>query len=1354
MGLFEGAHAKLGSVVPSGRIHRQQTLDPDALNTHILAHPHVVHHPIGSTVSSSSLPVLSSSNVVLDNINGNVLDQEKSLVDTHTLIENAIAAAQAITRTPTPSAAAGAAAAGFVRTTTPSLARTQTPTLAQITPPRQISSSVQDDSSSTTNGVAGIAEVSVNTQPEGSPLPALSAWEKQKLERQQRIASLSERLQSMDQQIEQKEQTHQIKQQYSKQKLTIESIADAQPEHIQADASNMVQPAVPVIPVEVPVVKSLVFDPDQYEGKGKLTRNTELNGTVLTTVAGLNVVDAVAGDLHADDDLSIDAIINTETIPEVVSDDEGDDILSNTHMDPLTPTPANGDKANEVGDASALALLETLRASPDSDSPTQPTITTQSLKATQASKASSASSTTASNFEDSMNLPIDVRMTRRLNNRDNKRKHKKQQAQFESITEHDDEEHVHGDHTHKEHEQAHTTMPTVGRPKTTEHEVEDSQQVSVSVSSSYNAIQDAEQWRQANILVSVVMGSEEQERSRETTDALAGAADNNAPLSSLSSPRSDVDSVGSEQSPAADKDSSSSLPDLDKKQKRLGWRNAFGITGVGAGAQKHMPLSGVADADTSKAAATQPASSAAEYTQTQTQSETESPARLQYVGNPEFRNLSVLDNLELYFTEQVFSPQLRQAVATLNAADINNSKAANVCVTTYMYNAPTSSGMSVASHGSNGTHSHGSINSSRKNSVVSDTNSVLSGCSSEHTNTSSNNSNNSASAEQSTSCVLVPEPPFPETFRNLFSVHMMDISDVSTIMPPASSPAVRPGIRRSAPLDAATDDGVDTTDLDTGNAPKSPNNKKNVRFKRLKRFRDAVAGARDNVGGATSNGADAQAEISSGGTSLFDTKEQQQQERQELMKQELEMILVVTNIAVYLMPTACIKPTDTFADAPVPQLYRAHPIHQLQQITIFFAHQRFIMHFKPEHLRSSQMSSVSLAAYEFADKQFHDCAMYAKYPPSSPDCYYAYQVLTRDKAKTMRMLNEIAELSKKSKQFFADYGCGPMEVCSPASEPTVGETATNGTIAIDDSTKSVKDRFESVEEISTESAKPNSDNEQTSAVGDATESAHGQQQDEAASEPEVGSEFGHGTTAARGSESTASSATPTLGNDTPTVSAMNSVAPRKLWEMRPTSTTPALSEISITSNSGGTSGVSKLEIVNRTDVFMKKIQELVFDQQLESPEADIRYYQMLFQDTTEALAAPAGAGNNKENKKRNSLGSGSSNSTAVYVNRSLVVTPSVVLLCEEDLTSADVRVSVIDTALPKEIVTVERLSAIADNAGAIASEQQMSVMISIKPSRNRNLWSGSRQRKWKLKTVSMPAHHKLLDEVKKCAGLS
>jgi hypothetical protein len=249
MGLFEGAHAKLGSVVPSGRIHRQQTLDPDALNTHIQAHPQVVHYPIGSTVSSSSLPVLSSSNVVLDNINGNVLDQEKSLVDTHTLIENAIAAAQAITRTPTPSAAAGAAAAGFVRTTTPSLARTQTPTLAQITPPRQISSSVQDDSNSTTNGVAGIAEVSVNTQTEGSPLPALSAWEKQKLERQQRIASLSERLQSMDQQIEQKEQTHQIKQQHSNQKLTVESFAGAQPEHAQADASNIVQPAAPVITV-------------------------------------------------------------------------------------------------------------------------------------------------------------------------------------------------------------------------------------------------------------------------------------------------------------------------------------------------------------------------------------------------------------------------------------------------------------------------------------------------------------------------------------------------------------------------------------------------------------------------------------------------------------------------------------------------------------------------------------------------------------------------------------------------------------------------------------------------------------------------------------------------------------------------------------------------------------------------------------------------------------------------------------------------------------------------------------------------------------------------------------------------
>jgi hypothetical protein len=1043
----------------------------------------------------------------------------------------------------------------------------------------------------------------------------LSDWERQKLERQHRLRNFLAQINSMDQQIEKSVQAREQK------KIT--EIAPR--ESISGPGGSDDLHTIQTLPAAstAEVVKSLIFDPDSLGGNGRLCKNTDVAGIKPMAVV-LDSTSNLCDERKVDiDDLDILDMVDgpvTENVPETISDDE---------TDTTTPgAPGCYDTREEdrlsfsdgahrtVNDSSVVACNDRAHT------------TDYKFSWTDLVDGNLADNSEASQNENSLHLPIDIRMNRRLNQ-------------------------VRG-----------RTVEAIGEAN------EDIDEASDNSPSSYNAVAEAEKWRHANILVSAV-GSENSSSPVSIGCAVVPAVAEDQVENSSVSEHPDTHHHNGINRNGSVGENKSKL----RAGKWLGGTNqsSFPVPSMDFG----LCESSSKNASSHNSACSSPRNNLDSNV-------------FRYIGDPAYRNLSVLDNLELYFQQQVFNPSRGPG------SDLY---------------------MTVADGAYTSWLDDSSCAESPRSSL------------------SAKPDDRSLLVRQ-----FVPAPPRPELFVNLFSANVIDTTSHTSSR------------RQRSPSLETNDPALEADDTTADRFPAAA--KKNVRFKRLKRFRDAMAAKSNQV--SSSGGSSATS------SSLFDAKEEK------LTKEiaEREMIIVVTTFSIYFVPVQLFtKQTDIFADAPLPNVLHLHPIHELSQITVFFAHQRFMMHFRPD----KGMTANELAGSAFSSGR----SVYAPYSDSMCNFpnEYSYQILTRDKAQTVRMLNEITDLSKKARQQLLDCNSSlPNGHLNETVVPGAGSDILSPAVTLSAPSNRVEDPAGLAREHLVE---PSADIVVRSICMDIINTvlcsspvrivtacpasdvdvpvAADLRQERQIVESEAME-----LSCSENDQSSNPCGVVAFVSNNEVMSGTES-APKKLWEQPSNVAAPSES---------GASKVSRLTYVNNTDDFMKRIQELVFSLQLDDPEADIRYYQMLFQVTDSIGAHGITA---KPKKGQQAVLSASSQipncSQTELANRSLIVTPSVVLLCEEDLTATDTKLQIFDVILPREITAVSRPSEGA--ADHKYDGDPLTAVVSIKPTNKRPAvfatvvkttnnsvgFSHRTSRKWVLKSVSIAAQHRLIDELRRCSGL-
>ena len=105
---------------------------------------------------------------------------------------------------------------------------------------------------------------------------------------------------------------------------------------------------------------------------------------------------------------------------------------------------------------------------------------------------------------------------------------------------------------------------------------------------------------------------------------------------------------------------------------------------------------------------------------------------------------------------------------------------------------------------------------------------------------------------------------------------------------------------------------------------------------------------------------------------------------------EISMLIVLTDINLYMIMKDSIKHTATFKDAPIPVLLRYHPLYLLESCSIFFSFQRCIFTF------SSETANNTLIDTEDKDN-------------ITQENYYSYSILPRDKSRTSKLITKIPQ---------------------------------------------------------------------------------------------------------------------------------------------------------------------------------------------------------------------------------------------------------------------------------------------------------------------------------------------------------
>jgi hypothetical protein len=134
----------------------------------------------------------------------------------------------------------------------------------------------------------------------------------------------------------------------------------------------------------------------------------------------------------------------------------------------------------------------------------------------------------------------------------------------------------------------------------------------------------------------------------------------------------------------------------------------------------------------------------------------------------------------------------------------------------------------------------------------------------------------------------------------------------------------------------------------------------------------------------------------------------------ELPTAELAVVLVVTDVSLYIVYADSVPKDAVFNDAPVPYVYRVHPLHHLRILTIFFGYQRCVLEFRPlpplplETRTDDSLCPMSAlyASYVSYAKQMQSGAE-SCVRDHSVKKQYRYLVLTRDKGRLKPIVTQI-----------------------------------------------------------------------------------------------------------------------------------------------------------------------------------------------------------------------------------------------------------------------------------------------------------------------------------------------------------
>jgi hypothetical protein len=305
-----------------------------------------------------------------------------------------------------------------------------------------------------------------------------------------------------------------------------------------------------------------------------------------------------------------------------------------------------------------------------------------------------------------------------------------------------------------------------------------------------------------------------------------------------------------------------------------------------------------------------------------------------YVGNKEYSDMTVRDNLELYMKEQCFNPRRpsgRSAyLAVLPEVPASPQSSASPL-------SPSNSGSAIAPR-------------SRLFSPKKNTDAV--GSPEVEPFVRAVDCNGELSFQEVDDIMYVPAPPRPETYKASFSVRVIDLEDFNNL----------------------------EQGLGELSSTKSAKERTKQAFSKVSKElskRDPPPNA------AQSN---------------------------EMPIPELSVVLVLTDVSLYVVYADSVPADSMFIDAPLPYVYRVHPLHHLRLMTTFFGYQRVVFEFR----------ALPLGA-RYDERPGNLSALYAPYTNGGRDTYmpssvrsggtvrahYRYSILSRDQARTKDIITLI-----------------------------------------------------------------------------------------------------------------------------------------------------------------------------------------------------------------------------------------------------------------------------------------------------------------------------------------------------------